>query len=344
MRIADGSVAGPVFDHLYRMSDERGLFEHARHDDPRPEHGYCLDDAARALVVVCREPYPSPKLQALGRQYLKFAVSALRADGSCHNRMNAAGVWIDRPAVGDWWGRAVLGLGVAAVHAPTPAMRGRALLGFRTAARRRSPHLRAMAYAALGAGELLLARPDECAARGLLVDTVAALGGMSADPRWPWPEPRLTYSNGTIVEALLVAGEALADRAVRARGLYLLEFLLGAETWHGHLSVTPVGGRGPSDPKPGFDQQPIEAAALGAACARAYESTDDVRWLDGLQMSWAWFLGDNDASTPMFDPSTGAGFDGLHRNGHNLNQGAESTLAALATAQLAHHFVPLDRP
>jgi len=65
MRIVNGSVAGPVFDHLYRMSDGRGLFEHARHDDPRPEHGYCLDDAARALVVVCREPYPSPKLQAL---------------------------------------------------------------------------------------------------------------------------------------------------------------------------------------------------------------------------------------------------------------------------------------
>jgi hypothetical protein len=344
MRITNGSVAGPVFDHLYRLTDGRGLFEHAQHDDPRPEHGYCLDDAARALVVACREPYPTPKLQAIGRRYLEFTVSALQADGSCHNRMNAAGAWIDRPAVGDWWGRALWGLGVAAVHAPTPALRGRALLGFRTAARRRSLHLRAMAYAALGAGELLLARPDELAARQLLVDTVAALGSTAPGASWPWPEPRLTYANGTIVEALLVAGEALADRAVQTRGLYLLQFLLGTETRHGHLSVTPVHGRGPSDPRPGFDQQPIEAAALGAACARAYESTDDTRWLDGLQMSWAWFLGDNDASTPMFDPSTGAGFDGLQRNGRNLNQGAESTVAALSTVQLAQHFVPVDGP
>jgi hypothetical protein len=342
MRVADGPVAGPIFDHLYRMSDGRGLFEHARHGDPRPEHGYCLDDVARALVVVCREPYPSPQLRTLGRRFLDFTTSALQADGSCHNRMNITGSWTDRPAVGDWWGRALWGLGVAAVHAPTAAMRGRALLAFRTGARCRSPHRRAMAYAALGAGELLLARPDELAARQLLLDAVALLGGGATDPAWPWPEPRLTYSNGTIVEALLVAGEALTDRAVQARGLYLLQFLLGTETRHGHLSLTPVGGRGPTDPQPGFDQQPIEAAALGAACARAYESTDDTRWLDGLQLSWAWFLGDNDASTPMVDPNTGAGFDGLQRTGRNLNQGAESTLAALSTAQLAHHFVPFD--
>lgn len=342
MRIADGPVAGLEFDHLYRMSDDRGLFEHARYGDPRPEHGYCLDDVARALVVVSREPCPSPKLQALARRYLAFTVSAVQPDGACHNRMNSVGQWTDRPAAGDWWGRALWGLGVAAVHAPTAAMRGRALLGFRTAARRRSSYPRAMAYAALGAGELLLARPDELAARRLLLDTVALLGGGAMDPAWPWPEPRLTYGNGTIVEALLVAGEALPDRVAQTRGLYLLQFLLGEETRDGHLSVTPVGGRGRADPRPGFDQQPIEVAAIGAACARAYGSTDDLRWLDGLQMSWAWFLGDNDISTPMFEPGTGAGFDGLQRHGRNLNQGAESTLAALATAQLAEHFVPLE--
>lgn len=342
MNIVSGAVVRPVFDHLYRMSDGRGVFEHARHGEPRPEHGYCLDDVARALVVVCREPCPGPELRLLGRRFLDFTVSALHPDGLCHNRMDSSGAWSDVPAVGDWWGRAVWGLGVAAVHAPTPAMRGRALLAFRTAARRRSRHLRAMAYAALGAGELLRARPDELAARHLLLDAVVALGGVATDPAWPWPEPRLTYSNATLAEALLVAGEALPDRAARIRGQYLLLFLLGVETRNGHLSVTPVGGRGPSDPRPGFDQQPIEAAALGAACAQAYESTDDTHWLDGLQMSWAWFLGDNDASTPMFDPSTGAGFDGLQRHGRNLNQGAESTLAVLSTAQYVQRLVPLD--
>jgi hypothetical protein len=343
MKIVSSSLAGPVFDHLYRMSDRRGLFEHAVHDAPRPEHGYCLDDVARALVVICREPFPTSELQVLGRRFLDFTVSALQPDGSCHNRMDSTGTWTDVPAMGDWWGRALWGLGTAAVHAPTPAMRGRALLGFRAAAQRRSSHLRPMAYAALGAGEVLQARPDEVAARQLLLDTVAALSG-TTDPAWPWPEPRLTYTNATIAEALLVAGEVLPDRAALSLGLHLLHFLLDTETRHGHLSVTPVGGRGPADLRPGFDQQPLEAAAIGAACARAYEATDDAHWLIGLQMSWAWFLGDNDSSTPMLDPSTGAGFDGLQRGGRNLNQGAESTLAVLSTAQHVHRLMPADWP
>lgn len=55
-----------------------------------------------------------------------------------------------------------------------------------------------MAYAALGAGELLL-------------DATAALGTQTADPDWPWPEPRLTYSNATIAEALVLAGDVLPD-------------------------------------------------------------------------------------------------------------------------------------
>jgi len=35
----------------------------------------------------------------------------------------------------------------------------------------------------------------------------------------------------------------------------------------------------------------------------------------------------------MYDPSDGAGYDGLERDGRNENCGAESTLAALSTLQ-----------
>ena len=49
-------VHQPVFDHLERLTDDRGLFEHALLAVPRREHGYCVDDVARGLVVVCREP------------------------------------------------------------------------------------------------------------------------------------------------------------------------------------------------------------------------------------------------------------------------------------------------
>jgi hypothetical protein len=46
-----------------------------------------------------------------------------------------------------------------------------------------------------------------------------------------------------------------------------------------------------------------------------------------------WFLGDNDGRAVMWDRATGGGYDGLTPDGPNLNQGAESTLALIATLQ-----------
>jgi hypothetical protein len=329
--------SGPVvvFDHLDRLSDSRGLFEHALLSEPRPEHGYCVDDVARGLVVVCRETNRTPRLQKLASRYLNFVVAAVDGDGNCHNRMDVEGEWRDEAGVGDWWGRALWGLGVAAAHGSTEGIRARALLTFRRAARQRSDHPRAMACAALGAAEVLGAYPSEPAARALLSDAIACIPPNAANRMWPWPEPRLHYGNGTFAEALIVAGVALHQTATLDRGLTLLSFLLALETREGHLSVTPVGGRGPDDVGPRFDQQPIEVAAIADACASAYRATLDPRWLCGVRLAWNWFLGSNDSSTKMFDAETGGGYDGLEVDGPNLNQGAESTLAMLSTAQHA---------
>ncbi|HJY69531.1 MAG TPA: glycosyltransferase, partial [Streptosporangiaceae bacterium] len=158
----------------------------------------------------------------------------------------------------------------------------------------------------------------------------------------PWPEDRLSYGNASIAEALIVAGDALLDAPALSRGLSLLEFLLRAETRDGHLSVTPVGGRGRGDVGPGYDQQPIEVSALADACGSAFRITHQSSWLTGVGLAWDWFLGDNDSATPMFDPRTGGGYDGLERRGRNLNQGAESTLAMLATAQQARRISELE--
>ena len=50
--------------------------------------------------------------------------------------------------------------------------------------------------------------------------------------------------------------------------------------------------------------------------------------LAGLQASW--WVGDNRAGEPMYDPATGRGFDGLAEDGTiNRNAGAESTIAAV---------------
>jgi hypothetical protein len=195
-----------------------------------------------------------------------------------------------------------------------------------------------MAFAALGAAEVLADDPSHTDARLLLADAVTTIGRPSADPAWPWPEPRLTYANAVLAEALLAAGHLLERADVVADGVTMLGWLLHRETVDGHLSPTPVDGAGPTDSAPRFDQQPIEVAAMVDACHRAFVVTGEAEWLAGLDMAVRWFTGDNDAGTPMWDPATGGGYDGLQASGPNLNQGAESTLALVSAQQHATHL------
>jgi hypothetical protein len=331
------------FAHVARLSDGRGIFEHAAGSVPRIEGGYCLDDTARALIVVCREPAPSRELRHLAAVYFDFVLDAQAPTGACHNRLDTLGRWQDEPGVGDWWGRSQWALGTAAARSQDAWIRATAATRFDRGAKQRSPDRRAMAFAALGAAELLSVHNGHAPARKLLADAAARIGRPASDPAWPWPEPRLAYANGAIAEALIAAGHYLDDRTILDDGLLLLGWLLETETYEGHLSVSPVGGRGPGDPRPAFDQQPIEVAAIADACVRALDITGDPRWAAGLDLAVRWFLGANDRGVPMSDAATGAGFDALTVEGRNANQGAESTLAMVATMQQAAHLPAASR-
>lgn len=328
----------PSFRHLRRMSDDTGLFEHAHRAMPLREHGYCVDDVARGLLVVCREPDPDGKLTDLAETYLSFLAHAQGDDGSFHNRMGLDRVWHDEPGLGDWWGHSLWGLGTAAARGPEPWIRENALAYFDAGVLLRAPWTRSMAFAALGAAEVLAVRPDHAAARELLTDTVKMIGGPRPDPVWPWPEPRLRYGNASVAEVLIAAGDLLRDPVLLEDGLQLLGWLLDSETNGGHLSLTPVGGWQVGEARPGFDQQPIEAAAMADACARAFDLTWDPRWAGGVRLSVEWFLGGNDAGVPLRDEQTGGGHDGLHPHSRNENQGAESTLALISTLQHGRLF------
>jgi hypothetical protein len=186
----------------------------------------------------------------------------------------------------------------------------------------------------LGAAAVLSTDPGNHLALALLNDSVGVIGAPRSDTVWSWSEPRLTYANAVLPDAMIAAGDALDRADVVGAGLELLEWLLERETVDGHLSVTPAGGADPGD-RPGFDQQPIEVATMADACTRAARLTGSERWVEGVRMAAGWFDGDNDTHTLMWDRSTGGGYDGLEVAGANLNQGAESTLALISTRQQA---------
>ena len=138
---------------------------------------------------------------------------------------------------------------------------------------------------------------------------------------------------------MIATGVALDDAALLDRGLDLLEWLLDLETGDGHLSPTPVGRARPR--RPHGPDSTSNRSRWPAWPTRAPGRQPPTRGRPGSR-ACAWRPGGSAATTtsgwPMWDPVTGGGYDGLHADRVNLNQGAESTLAALSTMQQARRF------
>ena len=136
------------FRHLQRLTDTVGVIERADGIMPRYGQGYRVDDVARGLVVVCREPSPSAELITLGRRYLYFLTQAQAADGKFRSRLGVDRRWHGPPEAQDSWGRSLWALGTAAARGPTAGIRQEALALFDASAALGSPYPHAMAFAA----------------------------------------------------------------------------------------------------------------------------------------------------------------------------------------------------
>ncbi len=310
---------------LRRLLDDVGIIEHATYDRPDPHSGHCIDDAGRALTVACMVP-SDPLAGELAGSCVGFLERMYLGSGRFRLRdVVREGV----TASDDGSARAFHGLGVAVEHAPWKSVRTRARRLFEDIVAFESVHLRAIAHAVLGATSVVTERPP-----GLerFVDRMAvALDQPWSGRDWPWPETRLTYGNAVIPHAMLAIAARRGDGVMAERALHMLGWLLDLDTRDGHFSPTPVGGWSRGEPRPAFDQQPIEAWTTADACRLAVEFTDDARWGRGIELAAGWFAGDNDVGVAMWDPVTGRSYDGLERDGVNRNEGAESALALVAT-------------
>jgi hypothetical protein len=327
------SLPSPDYSHLLSLIDDSGIYEHSRYGVPRRAHGYTLDDASRALIVLCAGPGEERSVAA-SSVLLAFILDSF-ADGLFRNRLTFDRKWVDEPAVGDTQGRGIWALAVASTGAHRPELRNAAASALNDVPILESSHLRPLAFASLGAQALWRHDPHDSNAFRFAAPAMERLN----HARLPWPETRLTYANGRVAAAMLAAGEVLDDEQLVDRGLQALAWLVSVETRGDHFSFTPVGGWEPGDARPGFDQQPVEAAALSDACERAWLITGDRQWQEAILRCGAWLLGSNDSHLRMYDPRTGATLDGLMQGNANANRGAESTIAGLAVLQACHRVI-----
>lgn len=339
-RTARRRVPGLVLDHLWRLSDATGLLQHATFDIPARSEGYCTDDNARALWLMVQieglglESGASRRAAATHAAFLGHAFDA--ATGRFRNFMGYDRRWLDRDGSDDCLGRTIMALGLCIGRTRHAGLRRFASRFFGPAIRAvldtTSP--RAWALAILGLTEYrrrLGGDTEARAAERTLLGRLLVLHERTATPSWPWFEEILAYENARLCQALIAGGRHGGSPAALEVGLSCLWWLVGRERSEGGR-FSPVGSRG-FDRRDGeralFDQQPIEAQAMVAACHEAFVATGDPVWADRAWTAFEWFLGRNVLGTALCDPRTGACRDGLLEDRANENQGAESTLAYL---------------
>jgi hypothetical protein len=154
---------------------------------------------------------------------------------------------------------------------------------------------------------------------------------------WVWFEPVATYDNARLSQAMILSGYWTSRGEVVEIGLRSLHWLVEQQKAEGgHFA--PIGSNGfwtHGTEYARFDQQPLEAYAMIAACVEAYALTGDSTWHRAARRCFEWFLGRNDLGQSLYDSSTGGCRDALHFDRVNQNQGAESSLAfQLAAAEM----------
>jgi glycosyltransferase involved in cell wall biosynthesis len=321
---------------LLRICDSTGIIQHSIFSVPDRAHGYCVDDNARALMLMNRiGDYAESHRSRLTAIFAGFVQSAWNEQsGEFRNFMGYARNWLEAAGSEDSCGRALWALGATAHEGRTSSLRqwARGLFDQTVFSARDFGSPRATAFAMLGADYLLASHAGDKTAHALLLNGAEFLLKRLAETRradWPWFESVLAYDNCRMPEAMIRAGMRLDRPEFVDCGLETLDWILDLQiSPSGHFR--PVGsdsfGHEYASPRP-FDQQPVEAWAAIDGASAAFEATGDGRWLAHACRAFAWFSGDNDRGVVVADPHTGSCHDGINPRGLNLNEGAESVLA-----------------
>jgi hypothetical protein len=335
-----GQLPELKLDHLFRMSDSTGIFQHASFTVRNFAEGYCTDDNARALVLALmlkKLGQDSPQLGAKAATYAAFLNHAFdRKLGRFRNFMSFDRRWLEEVGSEDCQGHALWALGLCVSQAGNGSFQMLAAELFEqalpVAAEFSSP--RAWAFTLIGIDEYLRRFGGDRRANQIRESLTAKLMQRHADAAtedWHWFEEVVSYANAKLPHAMILSGRCMNNSTLLETGLKALRWLTKIQTSDAG-SFRPIGSNGffpRGYERAVFDQQPIEAQVTISACIEAYHATGDMFWVAEARRAFEWFLGRNDLGLALYDPTTGGCRDGLHMDRLSQNQGAESTLAFL---------------
>jgi len=327
-----------LLDHILRMTDDTGIIQHAKYGIPNLKEGYCLDDNARALLMVLMayKRNKHPLALKLSPTYLSYINYMQNPDGTFRNFLSFNRNFMDEQGSEDSFGRAIWSLGYLLGNAPNDAYYQTAKEIFFDA----SPNfeslrsIRSIANTIVGICHYLKSNPTDDPMierlRNLTGKLISQYQAHRTD-QWHWFESLLAYDNAFLPLALLHASEFLNDSRVTEIGLESMEFLSAITLKNGYLSI--IGNekwyQKDAEEPSRFAQQPLDALAMVLMFHQAFRLTGDKQHIQQLYTCFMWFLGENDLRVSLYDHETKGCCDGLEVYGINRNQGAESTLSYL---------------
>lgn len=323
--------------HLKRLTDDTGIIQHAKFGIPNLKEGYCLDDNARALLMVCMAYKQKRNSFALELMpvYLSYIHFMQNEDGTFRNFLAFNRSFLDEVGSEDSFGRTIWVLGYLINHAPNDAYRQAALLIFFNAVPifMKIKSIRGIANIIIGICYYLKTYPSDTNIKVILTkitDVLLVNFEQNQSENWYWFESLLAYDNGILPLALLHVSQQLDNDKIKEVAFESMDFLTTHTLKDGHLSV--IGNRQwfvKDKERSIYAQQPIDAMAMVLMYHQAFVITQETEYLDKLFTSFMWFLGENDLRMSLYDFETKGCCDGFEEDGVNRNQGAESLLAYL---------------
>ncbi|MFO7619901.1 MAG: glycosyltransferase family 4 protein [Bacteroidales bacterium] len=323
--------------HIKRLTDDTGIIQHAKFGIPNLKEGYCLDDNARALLMVLMAYRQKKNTLALELSpvYISYIHYMQNKDGTFRNFLSFSRNFLDEAGSEDSFGRTIWALGYLLANAPNDAYYRTGKLIFFDA----SPNfeklksIRGIANTMVGISYYLRSKPNDDSMIERLKNLALKLVRHyeeNSTPDWKWFESLLAYDNGILPLALLHAAELLKDERITRTALETMNFLTEITLKDAYLSII---GNEKWYKKDGersmYAQQPIDALAMVLMYHQAFHLTKDKEYLRKLFACFMWFLGENDLRMSLFDFETKGCCDGFENYGVNRNQGAESSLAYL---------------
>lgn len=323
--------------HIKRLTDDTGIIQHAKFGIPNLKEGYCLDDNARALLMVLMTYKQKKDATALEFMpiYLSYIHYMQNKDGTFRNFLSFNRNFLDEVGSEDSFGRTIWALGYLIGNAPNDAYHQTGKLVFFDAAPNfeKLKSIRSIANTIIGICYYLKTNASDERMLEILKNLTNKLidhYNKSHSEDWKWFESLLAYDNGILPLALLHSAKIIQDSKVTETGLETMEFLVRHTLKDGTLSV--IGNKEwykKDGERSFFAQQPIDAMAMVLMFRQAFVLTGKKDYLNKLFTSFMWFLGENDLRMSLYDFETKGCCDGFENYGINRNQGAESSLAYL---------------